>query len=99
MIRRKHSSRFKAQVALESIRGEKTIAEIAKKHNVHPGQVQAWKAEALAKLESLFDKGAVHEPKSEEQFAVLERKVGQLTIENDFLKKSWSGYVKRSGVK
>ena len=99
MTRRKHSARFKAQVALESIRGDTTVAEIAKRYNVHPGQVKSWKAEALSKLESLFDKGSSGPPKSEEQLAILERKVGQLTIENDFLKKSWSGYVKRNGGK
>ena len=99
MTRRKHSSGFKAQVALEAIRGDLTIAEIAKKHNIHPGQVQAWKAEALSKLELSFDKGSSRISSSEEQVAVLERKIGQLTIENDFLKKSWSGYVKRNGGK
>jgi transposase len=99
MTRRKHSSGFKAQVALEAIRGDVTIAEIAKKHNIHPGQVQAWKAEALSKLESSFDKNSSRVSSSDEQVAVLERKIGQLTIENDFLKKSWSGYVKRNGGK
>lgn len=99
MTRRKHSSGFKAQVALEAIRGDVTIAEIAKKHHIHPGQVQAWKAEALSKLASSFDKGSARISSSDEQVAVLERKIGQLTIENDFLKKSWSGYVKRNGGK
>lgn len=99
MKRRKHSAGFKAQVALEAVRGDCTIAEIAKKHNLHPGQVQAWKVEALSKLETLFEKGSAEISNSEEQVAVLERKVGQLTIENDFLKKSWTGYVKRSGGK
>lgn len=100
MRRRKHSSGFKAQIALEAIRGDTTVAEIAKKHNVHPGQVQAWKAEALSKFSFLFDKG--NEGKSsmsEDQVAALERKIGQLTIENDFLKKSWTGYAKRNGGK
>lgn len=87
MRKRKHSAGFKAQVALEAVRGDITVAEIAKKHDVHPGQVQAWKAEALAKFESLFEKGSLGTLKSDEQVAVLERKVGQLTIENDFLKK------------
>lgn len=99
MRRRKHSSGFKAQIAIEAIRGDITIAEIAKKHNVHPGQVQAWKAEALSKFSFLFDKGDNGQPRSEEQVAALERKIGQLTIENDFLKKSWTGYVKRNGEK
>ena len=99
MTRRKHSSGFKAQIALEAIRGDVTVAEIAKKHNVHPGQVQAWKAEALSKFECIFDKDFTGISRPDEQVAVLERKVGQLTIENDFLKKSWSGYVKRNGGK
>lgn len=99
MQRRKHSASFKAQVALEAIRGDLTVAEISKKHNLHPGQVQAWKTEALSKLSSLFEKGSGPEAGSEEEVALLERKVGQLTIENDFLKKSWTGYQKRSGGK
>lgn len=99
MTRRKHSAGFKAQVALAAIRGDVTIAEIAARYTVHPGQVQAWKAEALAKLELLFDHKSTRPLKTEEEVAVLERKVGQLTIENDFLKKSWAGYVKRTGKK
>jgi transposase len=99
MSRRKHSSGFKAQIALEAVRGEMTVAELAKKYQVHPGQVQAWKAEALSKFEGIFERGGGGEVKSDTQVAVLERKVGQLTIENDFLKKSWSGYLKRNGGK
>jgi transposase len=96
--RRKHSTGFKAQVALEAIRGDMTVAEIAKKYQVHPGQVQAWKAEALSKFESVFDKHP-GSATNEAQLSILERKVGQLTIENDFLKKSWSSYLKRSDKK
>jgi transposase len=96
LTRRKHSSSFKAQVALEAIRGESTMAEIASKHQVHPGQIQAWKAEALSKLSGVFERGSEKGSCPEAQVAVLERKVGQLTVENDFLKKSWAPYVKRS---
>lgn len=99
MTRRKHSSSFKSEVALTAIRGEQTVAEIAAKYNVHPGQVQSWKAAALENLSILFEKGTKSSDNSEGQIAALERKVGQLAIENDFLKKSWSGYVKRSGSK
>ena len=99
MTRRKHSAGFKAQVALAAIRGDVTIAEIAARYTVHPGQVQTWKAEALGKLEILFDQKSSRPRETEEEVAVLERKVGQLTIENDFLKKSWTGYVKRTGKK
>lgn len=99
MKRRKHSASFKSQVALVGIRGEQTVAEIASKYNVHPGQVQAWKAAALEKFPSLFEQGARSSDTSEEQIAVLERKVGQLSIENDFLKKSWQVSVRRRGSK
>jgi transposase-like protein len=97
MKRRKHSSSFNLQVVLAAIKGEETVAELAIKYNVHPGQIQAWKAQALESFESLFEKGGEERNKAEEQLAVLERKIGQLTIENDFLKKNWQGYVKRSG--
>ena len=91
MTRRRHSSSFKSQVALAAIRGEQTVAEIAAKYKVHPGQVQAWKAAALEKLPGIFDQGTKSSDTSEEQIAVLERKVGQLSIENDFLKKVGRG--------
>lgn len=95
MQRRRHCASFKAQVTLEAIREDLTVAEISKKHNLHPGQVQAWKTEALWKLSSLFERGSSPESNSEEEVALIERKVGQLTIENDFLKK-WTGYQKFS---
>ncbi len=99
MTRRKHSTSFKSQVALEAIRGDQTISEIASRHNVHPGQVQAWKAAALENFSTLFEKRSKISANSEQDISVLERKVGQLTIENDFLKKSWSGYRKKGGSK
>ena len=52
--RRNHSAKFKAQVALEAIRGEKTIAEIAAHHEVHPNQVTAWKTQVLENLAGIF---------------------------------------------
>ena len=101
MTRRKHSATFKARVALEAIRGELTVAEISTKYQVHPTQIQTWKAEALKCLPKLFERSGqtTHEAAFDGQIASLERKVGQLTIENDFLKKSWTGYVQRSGDK
>jgi transposase len=90
-------------VALEALRGEVTVAQIAQKHGLHPSQIQAWKAEALGNLERLFEKGSGQRGErasaDEAQLGILERKVGQLLIENDFLKKSWAGYVKRTGLK
>lgn len=99
MIRKKHSSNFKAQVALEAIRGEITIAELSQKHSVHPSQIQTWKAEALANMASLFESGRSNENVDDKTLIALERKVGQLTIENDYLKKSYVSSLKSRGGK
>jgi transposase-like protein len=53
--RRNHSAKFKVQVALEAIRGEKTVAEIAAHHEVHPNQVTAWTTQPLAHAAAVFD--------------------------------------------
>jgi transposase-like protein len=98
-MRRRHSATLKAQVALEAIRGEVTVAEIAKKYQVHPRQVQAWKAEVLGNLALLFGKVDGDREDAEPKIAALERKVGQLTLENDFLKKRYQNSVKRSDSK
>ncbi len=95
MTRRKHSTAFKSRVALEAIQGDHTIAAIATRYNVHPTQIQSWKAIALRDLPSLYNKGSKESLISEQDLAILERKVGQLTIENDFLKKNWSRVQKK----
>ena len=92
-------SGFKSVVAWEAIRGDRTVAEIAQKHEIHPGQVPIWKTEALSKVESLLEKKGSVRSDGESQVAALERKGGHLTVENAFLTKSWSGSVKRSGGK
>lgn len=85
----KHSSNFKAKVALDAIKEIETIAEIGKKYNLHPRQVQAWKSDALKNFENLFiDKRKIDNTKDDKS-SELERKIGQLVIENDFLKKSF----------
>ena len=82
--RRNHSAKFKAQVALEAIRGEKTIAQIAAHHEVHPNQVTAWRSELLEKAAAIFGGDAqAHEGK--ERIRELHAKIGELTVERDFL--------------
>lgn len=86
MGRRKHSSDFKKKVALEAIRDQKTINQIAKEFQVHPVQVSEWKRQLLEGCGSVFEDSRRPESR-EDEIAALERKIGRLCIENDFLKK------------
>jgi len=83
--RRNHSPAFKAKVALEAIRGEKTLAELAKQYDVHPNQITDWKNQMIERAASVFGGGgdAAAEPKVD--LKELHAKIGQLTLENDFL--------------
>jgi hypothetical protein len=63
---------------------------------VHPTQINNWKASLIKESETLFVRNKAHENSDEKVVAELERKIGQLTVENDFLKKSWSSYRKRN---
>ena len=88
--RRTHSAEFKARVALEALKGIKTINQIAQEEGLHPVQVSTWKKELQEGITSVFASGAAQRhdaEKAERDRARLERKVGQLTIESDFLKK------------
>ena len=96
MARKKYSARFKAQAALEAVKNDATIAELSKKYDVHPTQIQVWKNELISRSESLFLKSSQREEGNESRLAELERKIGQLTVENDFLKKGLSKYPKRN---
>lgn len=82
--KRNHSAAFKARVALEAIRGEKTVAQIAGHHEVHPNQVTTWKSQALEGLVGIFG-GARIADDGREQIRELREKVGELTMERDFL--------------
>jgi transposase len=94
--RRNHSAKFKAQVALEAIRGEKTIAEIAAHHEVHPNQVTAWKAQVLENLQAVFGAEALAGD-SKERIRELHEKIGQLTMERDFLSDALGRFPGPSG--
>jgi len=86
--RRKHSGAFKARVALEALRGVKTINEIAAEHGVHPVQVSQWKKDLQEHSAELFEKPRKSDEGREQRRSErLERKIGALTMDVDFLKK------------
>lgn len=98
MGRKKHSANFKAKVALETIKNDMTIAELAQKYNIHPTQINRWKADLLKKAEIIFQQGNKVDKTDEQYVAALERKAGQLAIEVDFLKKNLNAYHKKNGL-
>jgi len=86
--RRKHTAEFKARVAIEAIRGVKTISEIAAEFEIHPVMVGNWKKEMLEHLPEIFEnKNTRKEKDNEKETGQLHRKVGQLTMEVEFLEK------------
>ncbi len=86
MTRRRFTADFKAKVALEALRGDKTVQEIAARHKVHPNQVSAWKRQAMDGLGAVFSTGAEKAgAEREAEIHDLHAKIGQLTVERDFL--------------
>ena len=86
--RRHLTAEFKARLALEALKEEKSIQQIAKDEDVAPTQISAWKKELEERMSELFErKNAASDAakKSDKQAARLERKVGQLVIEKKFL--------------
>jgi len=94
--RRNHSAKFKAQVALEAIRGEKTVAQIAAHHEVHPNQVTTWKTQVLENLARIFG-GEVSAGEDKERIRELHAKIGELTVERDFLEGALGKFPGLSG--
>lgn len=87
--RRKFSSEFKAKVALEATKEQMTLVELSKKFEINPVVISRWKAEFLANISSVFNDK--QESKEEDENVDIEKlyaQIGQLKVENDFLKKN-----------
>ena len=88
--RKRYDDNFKARVALEAIKGERTLSEIASQYEVHPNQITQWKKQLLENVSSLFSKKK--DPEIEELKRLtdeLYKKIGQQNIELEFLKKKY----------
>lgn len=83
--RRNHSPAFKAKVALAAIKGEKTMSELAQQFDVHPNQIKQWKDQLQAGVNGIFGDGLRREKAPEIDIKSLHAKIGELTLENDFL--------------
>lgn len=86
--RRKFSASFKAKVVIEALKERSTIEQIAKKYELHPNQITSWKRDFLANAEAVFESsGESDQSKTAADTEKLYAQIGQLKVENDWLKK------------
>lgn len=86
--RRNHSAAFKAKVALEAVKGDKTIAELASQYEFHPTQIMQWKKQLLESLPDVFNNSPQKDRQKQDELTEhLYQQIGQLKVELDWLKK------------
>jgi transposase-like protein len=91
-MKKKFSSSFKAKVALEAIKGDKTIAELASIYGVHPNQISSWKKRLMDFLPTAFSNASTvkdMEVQHDKEKDELYKQLGKLKVENEFLKKKY----------
>jgi len=86
--RRNHSPAFKAKVAMDALKGEKTLTELAEQYDLHPNQIQTWRNELVERAVDVFGAGEKERKDTEAEIEKLHAKIGQLTMERDFLSKA-----------
>jgi transposase len=86
--RRNHSPQFKAKVAVEALQGEKTVHEIAAKHQVHPTQVTQWRRQLIDQAADVFTGKPANSGDAASDRETLLAKIGSLTVERDFLSRA-----------
>lgn len=93
--RRNHNAGFKARVALEALKGERTVSELAAEYGVHPTMIHQWKKALLDGAADIFERGSRKPAEADEETVrLLYAKIGELAVANDFLSrklKPWTG--------
>ncbi len=92
--RRNHTPGFKAKAALAAIKGDRTLAELAEQFDVHPNQITSWKAQLEGGAADVFDPGGGNKTAQAVDVKSLHAKIGELTLENDFLE----GALSKAGL-
>ena len=92
--RRNHSPAFKAKVAVAAIKGEKTMIELSQEFDVHPNQIKQWRDQLLEGATGVFGEAPSSDPEPAIDVKTLHAKIGELTLEKDFL----SGALSKAGL-
>ena len=92
--RRNHTPAFKAKVALAAIKGDRTLAQLAEQFDVHPNQIMTWKAQLEDGAADVFGRGVGRAAEPVVDVKALHAKIGELTLENDFLE----GALNKAGL-